>query len=1195
MIIFSNGLLSQTYSVDDYGAAGDGITDDYTAIQNAIWDLRGTGGTLYFTSGKTYIISQGLTFNTFPATYTYTVTSSDTAKATIKIQNGTPLTWNHWGIRLSESRNVTISNLIIDGNRDTRNPTVETSGTDVLFIDGASDGTRLQNLNLINSPADNLYIVVHENQGQTQMTDFEMYNCILENGFRNNMSVISGENFIIEGCEFNHANGTDPQSGIDFEPNQGSANGYKNIKVEGCKFKNNVRYGIELTYIAQDCGDSEIKNNYFENNGILIGSPNNTIHHNIFAKQDHQHLHGDETRDGIIYFHANGHGENNWVYNNYFYDNPMPVGSHLVNFMYNSGGNNHLYNNYGFNNTVSGFVTNNTNPATSVQVISNNLFLSKREMAYWTMDTVDITGTTLNDLSDFDNVGTMVNSPASIAGKINEAIDFTADNNYIEIDTSNSLNIAMNITLSAWIYWEGPNVNEPEQVFLGRNNDWKFGINNSGQIGFYSANASDTSFTGGWVRANIEDSIPKYSWKYVTFTYDGQNAKLFIDAQEVKSEQANGVLGTTYSKIYIGALDSTTNSFNGSVDEVKIFNYALSLHEIEQQRGIKYYVDFTSGNDVWAGTSPATAWKTMNKVNSKTSDFVPGDSILFKRGETWKGTRLYIENIEGTSLTNIVYGAYGTGNKPVINSIINQNHTWTSIGGNIWKANNPPADNPGRMLINGVEKLRANIQSELDGVNFFWRYDEGTNDLYIFSTTDPNGSTTIEYATDFPLIIGYASNVTICNLDLQGGWTALFINTNANNIFIDSVNMGKYSRNGVVLNSGSSTPSEYPNNVVINNCNIDSFFEFDYSMAGTYSGSSDRGCSDGILAQVLANSEIKNCYLKNWGHASLNLDGGQYLKVDSILIHDNYCTSPDICYGGRIGVDDATNNEIYNNQIINTSVQTQLNGQNNHYHHNIIKGTTNSPLVTDVVDAGIELQGYGESEVMYNIFENNIIINTEGPGFRISGNNEHDVHNNTIRNNIIYQCGNIADGKSLVIETNLYQETYNNSFLNDLIYNQTTTQTCRFRDTVYDVSGFNALNGTDGYVMQNNIAANPQFTNEATDDYHLNGTSPCIDKGTTILASEDFEGTPIPLLENPDMGIYEFGVYWKGTTSKVWQTASNWSNNVTPQPSDSVTIPKPAFYLFSPKVNNNTQINKLYLKEGARLIINDNVSFIVTE
>ena len=46
-----------------------------------------------------------------------------------------------------------------------------------------------------------------------------------------------------------------------------------------------------------------------------------------------------------------------------------------------------------------------------------------------------------------------------------------------------------------------------------------------------------------------------------------------------------------------------------------------------------FYVDCAGGIDTNDGLSPATAWKTVAKVNGST--FAAGDQILFKRGGIW--------------------------------------------------------------------------------------------------------------------------------------------------------------------------------------------------------------------------------------------------------------------------------------------------------------------------------------------------------------------------------------------------------------------------------------------------------------------------------------------------------------------------------------------------------------------------------
>ena len=93
-----------------------------------------------------------------------------------------------------------------------------------------------------------------------------------------------------------------------------------------------------------------------------------------------------------------------------------------------------------------------------------------------------------------------------------------------------------------------------------------------------------------------------------------------------------------------------------------------------------YYIS-NAGNDSNSGLSISMPWKTLGKVNAST--FVPGDQILFKRGDTFYGS-LTIGH-SGTSGSRIVYGPYGTGANPIITGFTAVT-SWTNLGSNIWES-----------------------------------------------------------------------------------------------------------------------------------------------------------------------------------------------------------------------------------------------------------------------------------------------------------------------------------------------------------------------------------------------------------------------------------------------------------------------------------------------------------------------------
>jgi len=89
---------------------------------------------------------------------------------------------------------------------------------------------------------------------------------------------------------------------------------------------------------------------------------------------------------------------------------------------------------------------------------------------------------------------------------------------------------------------------------------------------------------------------------------------------------------------------------------------SLAMLTAPLARAEKYYVSASGGNDDNNGTSETSAWKTIAKINDQT--FHPGDSILFKSGETWKGQL----NPKGSGSVGkpIIIDKYGTGASPAI-------------------------------------------------------------------------------------------------------------------------------------------------------------------------------------------------------------------------------------------------------------------------------------------------------------------------------------------------------------------------------------------------------------------------------------------------------------------------------------------------------------------------------------------------
>ena len=127
------------------------------------------------------------------------------------------------------------------------------------------------------------------------------------------------------------------------------------------------------------------------------------------------------------------------------------------------------------------------------------------------------------------------------------------------------------------------------------------------------------------------------------------------------------------------------------------FTFFIGVCNVSGAIFTTYYVDATNGNDANIGTSSSRAWKTIAKVNRST--FKAADRILLKRGETWR--EQLIVRSSGLRAAPIIFGAYGSGAKPIISGADTVTG-WTIYSGNIYVANVSPGNIPNQLYIDGT-------------------------------------------------------------------------------------------------------------------------------------------------------------------------------------------------------------------------------------------------------------------------------------------------------------------------------------------------------------------------------------------------------------------------------------------------------------------------------------------------------------
>jgi hypothetical protein len=146
-----------------------------------------------------------------------------------------------------------------------------------------------------------------------------------------------------------------------------------------------------------------------------------------------------------------------------------------------------------------------------------------------------------------------------------------------------------------------------------------------------------------------------------------------------------------------------------------------------------YYVSSSTGSDANAGTSSATPWQTIAHVNGQT--FLPGDSIVFKRGDVWNES--LAPGSSGSAGSPITFDAYGTGAAPNLTGYYAvPTRAWVLVTGNAWKAAVPATFTTINFCLFGSlwgQKVAAASSNLVAPGNFYL----ANGFVYVFSTGNP--------------------------------------------------------------------------------------------------------------------------------------------------------------------------------------------------------------------------------------------------------------------------------------------------------------------------------------------------------------------------------------------------------------------------------------------------------------------------
>jgi hypothetical protein len=210
-------------------------------------------------------------------------------------------------------------------------------------------------------------------------------------------------------------------------------------------------------------------------------------------------------------------------------------------------------------------------------------------VAWWKMD--ECQGTVINDASGNSNTGTLTiggsgtNTTAGTCqtsgawyngatGKRNYSMDFDGTDDLINFTSTNVINVSAG-SIAMWF--------KPSSTQNGSN----YYLFSHPQTGTNSRIYINTNATGTSIKGRLGDgttiadiTITANTWHHLALEWNGTTAAMYVDGINRTTTATFNGLSSTISGSSIGNFTDGVQGYTGQIDEVKIFNYALTPTQV---------------------------------------------------------------------------------------------------------------------------------------------------------------------------------------------------------------------------------------------------------------------------------------------------------------------------------------------------------------------------------------------------------------------------------------------------------------------------------------------------------------------------------------------------------------------------------------------------------------------------------------
>lgn len=191
-------------------------------------------------------------------------------------------------------------------------------------------------------------------------------------------------------------------------------------------------------------------------------------------------------------------------------------------------------------------------------------------------------GKLVADASGRGNSGTVSSARWTTVsgGKFGRAMYFNGKSSLITIPDAPALRLSTGMTLESWVYPLTADYVWRDIIQKGDDNYYLMASTEAGT----PAGTAQVTTNGANPRVHAPTPLPAFKWTHIAVTYDQKNLRFYRDGIEVSQAMMNGLIVGSNAPLQLGGDSIYGQYFNGYIDEVRVYNKALSGEEIVKDK-----------------------------------------------------------------------------------------------------------------------------------------------------------------------------------------------------------------------------------------------------------------------------------------------------------------------------------------------------------------------------------------------------------------------------------------------------------------------------------------------------------------------------------------------------------------------------------------------------------------------------------